>query len=163
MQHGFYLFVSSWHFYILIIVLVAIVAFLLFFTIYCLINNSTANSIVDNHMKETEEWRNRINKLKSELDEIKRHNVDLLLENNDYADKIQKYKSDYFNYAASIGFIAILAAKGMTQKRIAEQLNLSATQVNTRCKKYNIKTRGMAKNESKAIARQIARQEDNNG
>lgn len=42
-----------------------------------------------------------------------------------------------------VGKISVLAQKGFSQKKIAEILGLSKTQVNSRCKKYGIVTLGM--------------------
>lgn len=42
-----------------------------------------------------------------------------------------------------IGKICVLAEKGFSQKKIAAELGLTPTQVNTRCKKYGIVTIGM--------------------
>lgn len=64
--------------------------------------------------------------------------------NLEYIEKIK--------FAASVGNVAILAAKGMTQAKIASSLGLSLTQVHTRCKKFRIKTCGILKREERKNA-----------
>lgn len=66
---------------------------------------------------------------------------------HDYLEKKEKFFSSgkYTEREIEVGKILVLAEEGFSQKKIAEELGLSTTQVNTRCKKYGIITCGMRK------------------